>query len=337
MQIQSARREVLWVFLNNFGGGNLPGNNGSIAHGQSPEGYGLGGAGRTVTGINCYHSYRYGSGASYGEVGGVIANGGAAGSLYGLADFDSELYLGSGGGGSGCWERGGTGGGVIYVGAQTIINEGYIDASGRKAYHRNAGGGSGGTIVLNAASAITNSGKVNSEGGRGVMTYSLSQSSFYQWNGWNSVIYSDPWYLYDSRRGVGRGTNADYQSWIQADMGSNQVVDVITISPHDWWPHDYLNDRLLQYHNGSTWVTYKTIAGTTLARDNYFTPNINARYWRIINPDNRRYQHILIGEFVLDSSAAPDSAFLANKGGKGRVKFNANSISSTGSIVGIFE
>ncbi|NBV50467.1 hypothetical protein EBR78_04505, partial [bacterium] len=317
-----------------LGGGNLPGNNGSMAHGQSPQGNGLGGAGRAVTGINCYHSYRYGGGGSYGSVGGTL-NGGAAGTTYGATDFDTQLYLGSGGGGTGCWERGGTGGGAIYVEAAQIVNEGLIDASGRKAYHRNGGGGSGGTVVLKASGSITNSGKVNAEGGRGVMTYSLSQSSFYQWNGWNNVLFTDPWYLYNDRKGDGRGTWGDYQSWIQADMGANQTVDVITISPHDWWPHDYLNDRLLQYYNGSTWVTYKTMNGTTLARNNYFIPNINARYWRIINPDHRRYQHILLGEFVLDSSAAPDSAFLSNKGGQGRVKFAANSIDNSGSIIGI--
>jgi RHS repeat-associated protein len=139
---------------------------------------GGGGAGNTE---NIPNGSYYATG---GGGGGYAANGGdgtvrfdpglpgAGGTAYGNADL-SQLFLGAGGGAGGAYSsapRGGNGGGIIYIQANSIQVDGAIHTDGQNSPTTSdggAGGGAGGSIFLSAATLAIGSGQVTALGGQG--------------------------------------------------------------------------------------------------------------------------------------------------------------------------
>lgn len=130
---------------------------------------------------------------SYGFLGTQVGTPGIRGSTYGLSDFTTQLYLGSGGGYS-SGGIGGYGGGAISITAGTInVASGALITSkgGSGSYN---GGGSGGTILLsmttftNSGATISVAGGTNSTGsvggnGRLAITYTSCTGSYCPHNG----------------------------------------------------------------------------------------------------------------------------------------------------------
>jgi hypothetical protein len=84
-----------------------------------------------------------------------------AGTTYGAGDFDTQLYLGAGGGGNSFnGHTGGYGGGAIKlnVGSLSLASSSQITAKGGAPSGGYAGGGAGGTIVIDISGTFTNSG-----------------------------------------------------------------------------------------------------------------------------------------------------------------------------------
>ncbi len=166
----------------NMDGYGYPGGRSGKSQGGSPDGPGVtaqtpnGGGGSGSTSTN-----NPAAGASYGTFGVHAAGTGIAGKLYGLSDYTTQLYLGSGGGSnSGNNNNGTPGGGAIKITtpAITIASTGQITAYGGGAYNAAIakfseapylGGGSGGTIVLDVTNngGFSNSGWMSVAGGGG--------------------------------------------------------------------------------------------------------------------------------------------------------------------------
>jgi len=134
------------------------------AGGGASSGPGGGGAGYGTAGGGGVGYYSGGGGGTNysgdgGNGGGNAPSGGGGGGTYGDANL-SKLYLGSGGGQGGSTHQptaGGTGGGIIYIGANTITNNGGVITAGGQAGGSvvigntgGGGGGSGGSIYLYA-------------------------------------------------------------------------------------------------------------------------------------------------------------------------------------------
>ncbi len=114
----------------------------------------------------------HGAGGSYGSRGVGEWNAGPSGDLYGATDFQTAVYLGSGGGAGSythtsglVYVTGGAGAGAISITANSvsIATGGKITSNGAKGAYM-AGSGSGGTIVLNASS-LSNNGLIEARGG----------------------------------------------------------------------------------------------------------------------------------------------------------------------------
>jgi len=130
-----------------------------------------------------------GGGAGYGSVGqsGTLAQcgvSGAGGPIYGDAEL-ADLQRGSGGGAGHPWKigsggAGGAGGGVVWIIARHIINDGLIVNNGGRGsdggfYSGGGGGGSGGSIYL-SGTFFENNGHIYARGGRGGVRSSSSGS-----------------------------------------------------------------------------------------------------------------------------------------------------------------
>lgn len=127
----------------------------------------LGGQGNGSNGGGGY--YYNAGGGGYGTAGGGTtgtnyASGGSAG---GTADL-SRIFPGAGGGAeyNGTNGRGGNGGGVIFINAGTLTNNGLISSNGGN-YTNYGGGGSGGSIFLNASTMSLAASSVTVTGGNG--------------------------------------------------------------------------------------------------------------------------------------------------------------------------
>ncbi len=139
-----------------------------VAQGSSPVSVGTG-ATSANGGGGGYSGVASGSGGSGGYGNAGYTGSGAAGIAYGISDFTTELYLGSGGGRSNnSWtvSPGGLGGGAIKISTPTltIVSGGKITADAGFG----SGGwevkGSGGTIVLDVSTTFTNAGTVTAIG-----------------------------------------------------------------------------------------------------------------------------------------------------------------------------
>ncbi len=131
------------------------------------------------------HAPHSGGGGSYGTAG-SDGRGSLAGNIYGDAEL-TQLYLGSGGGGSSSYRHnsgsgsggaGGNGGGIIWILAANIVNNGNIESRGGNGanyvtHGGGGGGGSGGSIHL-ASSQNSGSGNTNITGGSGGTGYASS-------------------------------------------------------------------------------------------------------------------------------------------------------------------
>lgn len=103
------------------------------------------------------------SGASYGGVGADVF--GVSNAVYGDAALPNEL----GSGGAGYFERGGAGGGLIWIHAATAVLDGSISANGRNGQPYSSwgsGGGSGGGVFIRA-DVLSGSGLISAAGGDG--------------------------------------------------------------------------------------------------------------------------------------------------------------------------
>jgi hypothetical protein len=142
------------------------GGTGSRTQGGSPTGPGTtstsanggGGGGNTSNGW-------YAGGGSYGTAGTDLTSAysvySVAGTTYGASDFDTQLYLGSGGGSNSFNSQpGGYGGGAIKlnVGSLSLASSAQITAKGGAPAGAYAAGGAGGTIVIDISGTFTNSG-----------------------------------------------------------------------------------------------------------------------------------------------------------------------------------
>jgi hypothetical protein len=132
------------------------------------NGNGYGGGLGTGAGQSSSGSYRDGSGAGYGGIGGVSSSNAVGGSTYG--SFTEPANLGSGGG-AGYAGSGGSGGGLIQItaGGGVIVN-GSISANGANGTNARSGGGSGGGVWL-AALTLSGSGAITANGGSGDPTH----------------------------------------------------------------------------------------------------------------------------------------------------------------------
>ncbi len=104
-------------------------------------------------------------GGSYGTRGldstAAVSTYPVAGTTYGASDFDTQLYLGAGGGGNSAQgTTGGYGGGAIKltVGNLSLASGAQISSTGGSPSSTGSGGGSGGTIVIDLSGTFTNSG-----------------------------------------------------------------------------------------------------------------------------------------------------------------------------------
>jgi hypothetical protein len=109
----------------------------------------------------------YGGGGGYGGHGGYgfgheLGNGGKS---FGL--LDHPVSLGSGGGGTLSWIRGGTGGGAIRLNTNRFVLDGQVAVNGFPGSKSGAGGGSGGSVWI-TCSSIIGTGSISSNGGNGV-------------------------------------------------------------------------------------------------------------------------------------------------------------------------
>ena len=138
-----------------------------------------GGGGAMITGGGGEHA----GGATAGEPWSPGYPEAAAGLTYGQADL-GRLFLGSGGGGvwngTGAPGPGGAGGGLLFIGAQTVRaeGEGAITASGETtrawaqgSWTYGAGGGAGGTLFLIAQTLLLGEDSLQAEGGQGEQTH----------------------------------------------------------------------------------------------------------------------------------------------------------------------
>lgn len=142
---------------NGGGGGSLEYCGSNVNGGAGGGGYGT--SGQNGSSIQQSYGYMYGTGGSAG----------------GPADL-SRIFPGSGGGAgpggscTGSMDSGGNGGGVIFMQAAALVNNGQIlanGANGGSSGQGNAGGGSGGAIFLNASSMSLGAGSVVVAGGTG--------------------------------------------------------------------------------------------------------------------------------------------------------------------------
>ena len=131
------------------------------------------------------HAPSSGGGGSYGTAG-AGGRDSSAGALYGDAEL-ARLYLGSGGGGSSSYRHssgsgsggaGGHGGGIIWILAADIVNNGSVESRGNNGTNHithggGGGGGSGGSIHL-ASGQNSGSGNTNISGGTGGTGYASS-------------------------------------------------------------------------------------------------------------------------------------------------------------------
>ena len=167
--------------LNQSGGygvsGGGGGNSGTGSQGASYNG-GAGGGG-TGAAITCG-----GGGGGYGSAGvngtdSVTETGGTGGGTYGSADL-SKIYFGSGGGEgghrlTGSAGRGGDGGGIIYIcansislGASSSINaRGENGTAGSGSNASGGGAGSGGSVFLKGKTVSIGTNKIDASGGTG--------------------------------------------------------------------------------------------------------------------------------------------------------------------------
>ncbi|MDX9971617.1 MAG: hypothetical protein RBU21_01365, partial [FCB group bacterium] len=105
------------------------------------------------------------SGGSYGGVGGY-RDGGGTNPVYGIPS--RPIYLGSGGSIGWYGERGGNGGGLVWLTADSVTIDGSILANGGTGGGSEAGSGSGGSVWIKAAN-VSGSGTIQANGG----TYQL--------------------------------------------------------------------------------------------------------------------------------------------------------------------
>jgi hypothetical protein len=137
-----------------------------------------GGGGGHATSCCCSSGSNYGSGGGGNKTAGATGynnNGGQSGGTGGLAkgvDGAGELHFGGAGGEVGPGYRGGNGGGIVVLGADTLIVESGARISARGGDGRDvacragSGGGAGGTVAL-FATTISTEGDVLVNGGQG--------------------------------------------------------------------------------------------------------------------------------------------------------------------------
>ncbi len=314
------------------GGGSGPGSSGSLAHGYSPQGYGVGGAGKSENNRACYYRWIPGGGGSYGSRAPSWASSWAtsspSGEVYGESDFLQKLYLGSGGGGSACWHHGGFGGGALVINARKIINAGFIESNGdRRSYW--GGGGSGGSLKIEAQESIANSGTISAAGGGfSQIPFTMTQSSI----AWHCNTQNTDTSLMDFSFSSGVGTGNQPNAAVNADLGAEYTVQRVRLGANncygEWTNH--VNGAHLQYSQDNVnWTTFVTISGVVHNIYQDYFPNIRARYWRVFRP---QWGYVILGEFSIHSTDHPGSR---NLGGNGRLYLAAPSLVNNGVIVGV--
>ncbi|HEY9899576.1 MAG TPA: IPT/TIG domain-containing protein [Pantanalinema sp.] len=180
------------VGINNGRGGGGYAEGGSVTNDGSrvPGGNGIGSNGGGGGNNN-------GGGGGYGTAGGGTAGSGGyatGGSAGGTPDL-SRIFPGAGGGAEhNSVSRGGNGGGVVFINASTLTNNGVISANGGNYVGSYGGGGSGGSIFLNASTMSLAASSVLVNGGTG---YNSTWSSSYSAGGYGRVRLS-----YDKLGGV---------------------------------------------------------------------------------------------------------------------------------------
>ncbi|KAG5178518.1 hypothetical protein JKP88DRAFT_241888 [Tribonema minus] len=108
-----------------------------------------------------------GSGGGFGGSGGNGYDQNTVGLCHG-DDFRSPaLVVGSGGGSTALYEKGGAGGGALVLSADSLQLDGRVAADGKSGGVGGGGGGSGGSIVINVTSTLSGAGTLSTNGGAG--------------------------------------------------------------------------------------------------------------------------------------------------------------------------
>lgn len=87
---------------------------------------------------------------------------------------------------------------------------------------------------------------------------------------------------------TGAATDPDADAFIQADLGSPKLVNSVEVAggnlPGWGGVSAYLNTRVIQYYNGSTWVNAGTVSGASDSAPFITTvpiAGITAQLWRL--------------------------------------------------------
>jgi large repetitive protein len=107
-----------------------------------------------------------GAGGSYGGIGEISASNAQPGPTYGDGNYPDLLGSGGGGGTVFSGEKGGHGGGKVYIETQNLTVNGIIRANGGNG-NDNGGGGSGGSVLIFSDVIDGNNGTIEAKGGNG--------------------------------------------------------------------------------------------------------------------------------------------------------------------------
>ncbi len=215
----------------------------------------LGGAGIGSNGGG--GAYYNSGGGGYGTAGGGYNGGNTnyalGGSAGGTADL-SRIFPGAGGGTeyNGSSGKGGDGGGVIFINASTLTNNGLISSNGGN-FTTYGGGGSGGSIFLNASTMSLAASSVTVTGGNGNSS-NWGANNTYSGGGYGRVRLS-----YDKLGGVNYPNSAGETSATGASTPkySSTALSLYRIASG--------NVQSLTYDTGTQNPTYvTTVANQTL-------------------------------------------------------------------------